>query len=239
MSEQNSSTENKKKKPSTLEGILNTTIGAAAIGASTAAFGTDALVTSAAFPAGGFLESRLAGKDFKTKNFRDEAITGALFSIPLVYGVNAMRQLPKTYGLDSMVNVLGYSLPASALAVGALSFASIPLFNAVYYPIKYIIDNKSFNGLAKDFKENYWKGTIRGLYLGVPWAATIAASVALPALSPYLFPILAGFEVAYRVILSKEKLKYLKMLNPLTYIPDFLKPNTWFRSKTPEPAYVH
>ena len=39
-----------------------------------------------------------------------------------------------------------------------------------------------------------------------------------------MFPILAGFEVAYRVILSREKLNYAKLLNPFTYVPNFVNP---------------
>lgn len=237
MTEQNHN--GKGKKLSLLEKIANTAVGAAAIGASTAVFGRDGTVTTGSFPAGGFLESRLAGKEFKTKNFRDEAIAGALFSVPLITGVNAIRQVPQAYGLDGLVNVLGYSIPTAALAVGALSFAAIPLLNAFYYPIKYVVDNKSFKGLGKDMKENYWKGTVRGLYLGIPWAGTVAASVAMPAFAPFLFPVLAGFEVAYRVILSKYKLDYKKLLNPLNYMPDFLKPWKWFRNHAPAPSYAH
>ena len=148
------------KKPSGLESLVNSSLGTAAIAASTALFGTDGLVVSASFPVGGFLESRLSSKPFTSKNFRDEAIAGALFTVPIWYGVNAMRQLPKTYGLDGIVNFLGYSIPTSAIAVGALSFAAIPLFNAIYYPIKYLVDKKTFKCLKEDLVKSdiYYKG---------------------------------------------------------------------------------
>ena len=225
----------KKPKQTTLEGavneswdatkaLTNTIVGSGAISAATKFFGLDGLVTAAAFPAGGFIESRLAKKPFTGKNFRDEAITGALFTPAVWYGVNALREIPKAAGLDGLVNVLGYSVQTAALATGALTFASIPLFNALYYPLKYAVDNKTFKGIGKDFKENYWKGTKRSLYLGIPWAATVAASVAMPVLYPYLFPVLAGFEVLYRLILSKENLNYAKLFNPFTYVPNFLNP---------------
>lgn len=233
--EKNQAEGKEKPKPTTLEGAVNeswhatkastnTLVGTGAIAASTKFFGLDGLVTAAAFPVGGFIESRLAKKPFTSKNFRDEAITGALFTPPLWYIVNALREIPKAAGLDGLVNVLGYSVPAAALAAGALSYASIPFFNAIYYPLKYLVDNKTFKGIGKDFKENYWKGTKRSLYLGIPWAATVAASVAMPALYPYLFPVLAGFEVLYRLVLSKENLNYAKLFNPFTYIPNFVNP---------------
>ncbi len=207
-------------------GLINSTIGAAAIGASTALFGLDGLIFSSAFPAGGFIESKIMdkSKSFTAKNFRDEAITGALFTAPLWYGTNTLRQIPKSLGIDGLVNILGYSIPASALAVGGLTFAAIPLFNSIYYPIKYVVDNKTFKGIGKDFKENYKKTLGRALALGVPWAGAVAASVAMPSLYPFLFPVLAGLEVAYRVALSKEKLNYAKLLNPFTYIPKFANP---------------
>ena len=188
-------------------GLVNSAIGLGAIGVATKFFGLDGLVTALSFPVGGMIESKLANKPFTSKNFRDEAIAGTLFTVPLWYGVNALR-----------------SLTTSPLTVGALTFASVPLFNAIYYPLKYLVDNKTFKGMTTDFKKYYWKGTKRGLILGVPWAGAVAASVAYPVLYPFLFPILAGFEVAYRVILSKENLNYAKLLNPFTYIPNFVNP---------------
>jgi hypothetical protein len=101
----------------------------------------------------------------------------------------------------------------------------IPALNAVYYPVKYIVDNKTFKGVGQDFKKNYWQGTKKSLfYLGIPDAMAVGASVAYPVLMPYLFPILAGFEVAFRIVLSTEKLNCSKLLNPMTYVPNFLNP---------------
>ena len=225
----------KQKEPATLEsavnensqlikGMANTAIGTGAIALATKYFGLDGLVTALSFPVGGMIEKRLLEKkegesaeeyekrkQFKSNNFRDESIAGAAFTVPLWYGVNYERLIPGALGLEGIANAIG---------VGALTFATIPLFNAVYYPIKYLADNKTFKGIGKDFKENYWKGTKRSmLTLGLPYSAVVAASVALPSFAPYLFPVLAAFEVAYRVVLSKEKLDYAKLLNPFTYVP--------------------
>ena len=231
--------EDKPKQPSTLESavteswngikaLTNTGIGAAAIYGASRFFGLDGLVTALSFPYGAMIENNLIKgkkKPYTSKKFRDESIAGAAFTVPLWYGVNALRQIPKAFGLDGLVNILGYSMPLSALAVGGLALASIPLLNVAYYGIKYLADNKTFKGIGKDFKENYWKGTKRSLfYLGLPWAGTVAASVAFPWMAPILFPILAGFEAAYRVVLSKEKLNYWKLLNPLNYVPKIINP---------------
>lgn len=231
----------KKKQPTSLESAINesgdvvkaaanTLAGTGAVAGAIALFGLDGLVTALSFPIGGMIEKRaMAEKDeskkqFTSRHFRDESIVGALLTPALWYGVNAMRGIPKAFGLDGLINVLGYSIPASALAVGGLTFASIPLFNAAYYPLKYLIDNKTFRGMGKDFKQHYWEGTKRSLYLGIPWSAAVAASVAAPALYPLLFPALAAFEVLYRIVLSKEKLDYAKLLNPFAYLPKFANP---------------
>src|SRR3989338_1447713 len=210
------------------KGTANTAIGSGAIALATKYFGLDGLVTALSFPAGGMIEKRLLArkdgesdgdyekrKKFTGSNFRDESIAGAAFTVPLWYGVNYERLIPGALGLEGMANVLG---------VGALTFATLPLFNAVYYPIKYLADNKTFKGMSKDFKENFWKGTKRSLYLGVPYSAAVAASIAVPGLYPFLFPLLAAFEVGFRVVLSKEKLDYSKLLNPFTYVPNFMNP---------------
>ena len=218
-------------------GFANTLVSGVSLGASYALFGLDGLVTAASFPIGGFIEKRLLAKkkdeskeeydlrkQFKSKNLRDESIGGALFTVPLLYGVNLLRRIPQYLGIDGLVNVLGYSIPASALAVGGITLASTPLFNAVYYPITHFVNNKTFKGAWQDLKEQYKRTLGRSLVLSAFWAGTVAYSVAMPAFYTSLFPVLAGFEVAYRVILSREKLKYLKLLNPFTYVPNWANP---------------
>ena len=229
--------EEKPKQPTTLESAVNESwhatkastnalVGTGAIGAATALFGLDGLVTAASFPIGGLIESRLAGKPFTSKNFRDEALAGALFTPPLWYGIETIKQVPKAFGLDGVVtNILGASVPISPFIVGGLALGALtPALTALYYPLQYAIQNKSFKGIGKDFKENYWKGFKRTLPLTALTSAAIGATYALPYLAPYLFPALAVANIAYRVLLSKEKLNYSKLLNPLTYIPNFLNP---------------
>lgn len=240
MAEDNSHPEGKKEKKTTnsesaakeikdgISAATNVAVGTAAVGASASLFGLDGLVTALSFPLGGMVEQKIRadGKgQFTSKNLRDESIAGALFTPALWYTVKTIQNVPKAYGLDGIVNMLGASIPASALAIGGLSLASIPLLNALYYPIKYLADKKTFSGIGKDFQKNYWSGTRRSLiYLGLPTAAAVAASSTLPLLAPYLFPILAGLEIAYRIVLSKEKLDYSKLLNPLAYLPNFANP---------------
>lgn len=226
----------KEEKQKSLEGILktpfNVAVGSAVLAGAYALGGLDWLVTTASFQIGAFIENRLikekkneekdkAKKPYTSSTFANEAIGGLGFTVPLVYGVNFERALPQALGIDGLVNILGYSVPAAALAVGGLTFATIPLFNLVYYPITHLAHKKTFKGMGEDLKKNYWKDLPRSMALGIPWAAAVAASVAMPAWYPFLFPVLAGFEVAYRLVLSREDLDYKKLAkyaNPLYYL---------------------
>src|SRR3989338_6810083 len=214
------------------KGLINSAIGTAAIGASTALFGLDGLVTAASFPYGGMIEKRLmvekdeSKKQFTSKNFRDESIVGALLTPPIWFGVETVKQIPKAFGLENVVtNILGYSVPVSPFVVGGL-FAGVlaPAITALYYPLDYLIKNKTFKGIGKDFKDNYLKGLKRTIPLSAITSAVVGTAYALPYVAPYLFPALAVANVLYRIFLSKEKLNYAKLLNPFTYLPKFANP---------------
>ena len=214
-----------------LKGFTNSALGIAAIGASTALFGLDGLVTALSFPIGGMIEKRLmveeeeSKKQFKSRNFRDEAIAGALFTPAIKYGLETIKQLPKALSLDGMVtNILGASVPISPLVVSGLFFGLSPALTALYYPLQYIIQNKTFKGIGKDFKKYYIKGLIRTLPLTVLTSAAVGVTYALPYLASYLFPAIAVSNVLYRLFLSREKLNYSKLFNPFTYIPNFANP---------------
>lgn len=209
-------------------GLVNSAIGTGAIGVATALFGLDGLVTALSFPVGGMIEKRLMKepKPFTSKNFRDEAIAGALFTPPLWYGLETVKQIPKVFGLDDVAaNILGTSVPISPFVVGGLALGVLtPALTALYYPLQYVIQNKTFKGIGKDFKENYWKGFKRALPLTALTSGIVGTAYALPYVAPYLFPAIAVANVAYRVLLSKEKLNYAKLLNPFTHIPKFANP---------------
>ena len=163
--------EKKEEKKSTLDsvvntiwnGIVNPVIAAGAIGASTALFGMDGLSVSSSFPAGRAI-TEFTRKDGKgkltTENLRDESIAGALFTPAVVYGVEAVKNIPKAFGLEGMVtDVLGYSVPVAPLVVGGMAgLALTPVLNALYYPLQYLIQNKKFKGMGEDFKKNYFNG---------------------------------------------------------------------------------
>lgn len=226
-----------KKQPTALEGAVNeswsaikgtanTFVGTGAIAGATALFGLDGLVTAASFPIGAKISHGLAGKEFKSKNFRDEAIAGALFTPPLWYGVEAVKQVPKAFGLEGTVaNILGASVPISPFVVGGLTFGVLtPALTALYYPLQYIIKNKTFKGIGKDFKENYLKGLVRASPLTALTSAAVGITYATPYLAPLLFPALAVANVLYRVLLSPEKIEYKKLFYPSTYLPNFINP---------------
>lgn len=220
-----------KGNESGLEKIVNISIGAAAIGTSYALFGTPGLFISSLSPLSGKIVNSMAGQEFKSRNFRDETIGGLLTTPIVVYTFDAIKNIPRYLGIDGVVNVFGNYIPAYSLAVGGLTLAAIPLYNAITYPLKYLIKNKSFRGFGKYFKENYWKDTKKALgYLGLPAAAAVALSATIPSVVPFLLPVYFGLGVAYRAITSGLKLDYKKFF-------DFINP--FKHTKTPKPAYVH
>ncbi|MBI2559143.1 hypothetical protein HYW20_07525 [Candidatus Woesearchaeota archaeon] len=213
-------------------GLINSAIGTAAIGAFAALFGLDGFITALSFPYGGMIEKRLMAekdeskKQFTSRHFRDESIVGALITPPILLGVEAAKQLPKALGLENVVaNILGYSVPVSPFIVGGLFLGALsPAITALYYPIDYLIKNKTFKGIGEDFKKNYLKGLMRTIPLAAMLSTAVGATYALPYLAPYLFPAIGVANVLYRIFLSKENLNYAKLLNPLTYIPKFANP---------------
>jgi len=227
-----------KKQPSALESAVdeswhaiksstNNIIGTGAIAGATALFGLDGLVTAASFPIGAKISYGLSGKEFKTNNFRDEAIAGALFTPPLWYGVQAVKHVPKALGLEGTVaNILGATVPISPFVVGGLTAGLLgPVLSALYFPLQYVIKNKKFSGLTKDFRENYWSGLKRNLPNTLLSSAAVGLSYAIPALAPYLFPALAVSSVLYRMMMSTEgKVEYKRLLYPSTYLPNFINP---------------
>ncbi len=229
--------EEKPKQPTTLESAVNESwhatkastnslVGTGAIAGATALFGLDGLVTAASFPIGGRIVKKASGKEFTTGNFRDEAIAGALFTPPLWYGIEAIKQVPKAFRLDDIVtaNILGTSVSISPLVAGLTFGVLTPALTALYYPLQYVIQNKTFKGIGKDFKENYLKGLIRASPLTALTSAAVGAAYATPFLAPYLFPAVAVANILYRVLLSPEKLEYKRLFYPSTYLPNFLNP---------------
>ncbi|MBI2655859.1 hypothetical protein HYX06_05565 [Candidatus Woesearchaeota archaeon] len=207
------------------KGIANTFIGAGAIGASYALLGTTGLAIASAAPLSGRIVTKLAGNDYTGRNFRNDTLAGAV-TAPLFVGIlNAVTRLPRYYGIDGLVNILGASIPAYSLGVAGFTLAAIPFFTALTYPIGYMVRNKTLKGIGKDFSENYWKSTKKTmLYLGLPGAALVSLGATLPYLAPYLAPIYFGLGIVSRAMNSKEKLDYKKLFNPSTYLPNFLNP---------------
>lgn len=222
----------KPKGPTTLDrvvndiwnGIANPVIAAGAIGASAALFGIDGLAVSASFPVGRAIVeyARADGKgQFTTAKLRDEAIAGLAF-VPLVkYGIDATKQIPKAFNLDDIVtfNILGNAVSISPVVAGAAGLVLTPLVTALYYPLQYIIQNKTFKRIGEDFKKNYMKGLIRTAPLTIVTSVAVGISYAMPFLAPYLFPFLALTNIAYRMQLSPEKLSIWKLAILPVYMP--------------------
>ena len=230
----------KEKKPTTLEniakefksGVIEPVIAAGALAASDWLFGIDGLLIAASFPLGRAIVE-YARKDRKgeitTAKLRDESITGALFAPAVLYGVNAVHNLTKASGLDGLVtNILGYSVPVSSIVAGGLAFGVLtPLLAALYYPLSEAVEHKTLNPktIFADFKKNYVRGLIKTLpltaltsiaigatYTGASYTIPFLASY-LSFLAPYLLPaVIAVSNIGYRILLSPEKISYVKLL---------------------------
>ena len=149
--------EGEKPKQTTLDrvisemwnGIANPAMAAGALGASYALFGLDGLSVASSFPVGMAI-AEYARKDGKgqitTAKLRDEAISGALFTPALWYGIEAVKQAPKIFNLEDIVtfNILGASLSISPVVAGLTFGVLTPALNALYYPLQYLIQNKKF-----------------------------------------------------------------------------------------------
>ena len=197
-------------------GIVNPLIAAGAIGASYRLFGRDGLILALSFPLGRslFEYAKADGKGKLTSgDVRDESISGAVFTGLTKYGVGAVNQVPKAFGLEGMVtDILGYSVSTGALAVGAATGLVLnPLLNAVYYPLQYLIQNKTFKGMGQDFKKNYVSSLIRTAPLSAITSVAVGLAYTMPAFVPFLFPYFALSGIAYRVLMSPEKINYLKL----------------------------
>lgn len=228
--------EEKPKQPSTLESVVteswngtkaltNTALGAGAIAGAGALYGLDGLVTGIAFPFGSRILSKLKGEEFGYNKFRDEAIFGSLWAPISINAISGVKQLPKAFGLDSIVaNIYGQSVPlTSALTAGAItSGLLVPALLGLYYPMEYIIKNKTLRGVGKHLKENYYKGLKQTLPLNIFIGLAVAANYAMPFLAPYLFPALAASTVLFKIFASKGegKVEYKRLLYPSTYLPN-------------------
>jgi len=230
-----------KPKPTTLESAVdeswhaakaatNTLLGIGATAGAIALFGLDGLILTSSFPIGRaiFEYSKTDGKGkFTSGNFRDESISGAIFTGLAKYGVDGVKQVPKAFGLEgSVTNIIGYPVSTGALAVGAATGLVLnPLLNALYYPLQYLIQNKTFKGMSQDFKKNYVNSLIRTAPLSALTSVAVGLTYAIPALAPLLFPYFALSGIAYRVLMSPEKISYKKLgyslLSPV-YAPFYL-----------------
>lgn len=214
-----------------VKGAANIVLGAAAIGGSYALYGLDGLVLSSSFPIGRWIYDSTKAKKNKdektsfTATFRDESISGALFTVPTKIGLDATYNVPKAYGLDGMVtDIFGYTVPVSPLVVaGVTGLILNPLLNAVYYPLKYVVQNKTFKGVGEDFKKNYVSSLIRTAPLSIITSIAVGLAYAMPAFAPLLFPYFALSSIAYRVFMSPKKINYAK--------PSYAKP-----ALTPAPS---
>lgn len=192
--------------------------GSSLLSSSSLLSGLDAAVITASFPLGRVLVNSLTGRPTTEKDIRDQAAAGLAFTGAVIGGVKAVQYAPKAFGLeDTVANILGYSMPAAPLLVAGLNFAVLtPALNTIFYPLQYFVQHKKFEGMGKDFKNNYLKSLAWTLPVNLFASGVLAAGYyGVPFIAPYLFPLLALANIGYYVFASPDISYKKKLLAPV------------------------
>ncbi len=145
----------------------------------------------------------------------EESVKATTMLPAVFYGVNLTRAIPQLFRLG---NISPYVVGATAL--GALT----PLLSAFSHFTGYAIENKTFKGISKYFKENYKKDLIKRLPLSILGATAMGVTYAYSTLAPYLFPFLAATSMFYNALIEEGKVMYRRLFYLSTYVPNFLNP---------------
>lgn len=182
---------------------------------------------------GRVVRSRMANqfRDIPTTSEKvlEESVKATTMVPAIFYGVNFVRGIPKVFRLDDIaLNISNYALPISPFVVGAAAVGALtPLLSAFSHLTGYAIENKTFKGIGKYFKENYKKDLIKRLPLSVLGATAIGVTYAYSALVPYLFPFLAATSMFYNALIENGKVMYRRLFYLSTYLPDPINPVRW------------
>ena len=105
--------------------------------------------------------------------------TAAVVGAGLYYGSQTASNIPKSFGLESVVSGAFGSL--GNLGVGAATFGLLTLgLPLLYYPASHILNEGTMEGILTDLKKNYFKHPVEKTILN-----TISSLVAMDAYSGY------------------------------------------------------
>lgn len=207
--------EEKPKQPTTLENIVSEStsaakslIGAGALATAGLFYGAGGLAVAASRPVGALMVQE------KVK-FMNESLYG-LVQVP-VFSALFNTSLNAASSLDSIVNVMGYSMHTAPLIAGGIVLAAAPIITTLLYPVGYFIFRGSFKGLREDAKKRYGKHIKdTAKYFCLPMAIATAAATVYTGLVPYLLPLAAAANLFYRLG-TAEKYYFKNLMKPITY----------------------
>lgn len=107
-------------------------------------FGRDTAILSGAQIASDYTASLQRGKKYTAGNFLESAALGTAVTVPLETMFRSVNRIP----LTSPMNYV-----SKAALWGGVCY---PIYNAMYLPVAYLVRNRTFKGMGKYIKENYW-----------------------------------------------------------------------------------
>lgn len=139
------------------------------------------------YPLSGRARNKKEGKPFTSADYRNEFMKGGLGALLTTGSVWTAKEVAKSY-VGTSVNVLGAALPYSAVVGGALTLGLTGVIAPIYQMGKYLIDNRKFEGMWKDYLKRDGQGII---YRGLINAGLVGASLTFTGFAPFLYPALA------------------------------------------------
>jgi hypothetical protein len=172
--------------------------------------GRDGIIGPPSFAAG---EKFVKGRDFTTKNFRDEMISGSIQTGGIIYPAYAMMNAAQQ-GIVSAVSATSYAQYAAAAGIAGRVLLNFPIYFPIaiggYYIVDHLVKKRTFKGLYSETIKPNFKTDLKNAskYLALPVLANaLFAPLALQV------PIAVGLTFAYKVLLgwkdrSKSEYKY-------------------------------
>ena len=105
---------------------------------------TDTAILSGAQIASDYTTSLQKGKKYTAGNLLESAAIGTVITGPLEAMFSAVNKMPLNTPLDYVTKA------------GVWGGIVYPVFNGFYLPVAYLIRNRTFKGMGKYVKENYW-----------------------------------------------------------------------------------
>lgn len=166
--------------------------------------GRDGIVGPLSFTAG---EGWVQGRDFSTKHFRDEMISGAIQTAAVIYPAYKYMNMAQQAIVNS-VSATSFSQYANAAGIIGRSILNVPVYFPLailgYYAIDHLVKKKTFRGLySETIKPNFKKDLKNSyLYLGLP---VLLNALFMPAV--FQVPGAALLTFIYKIMMSGKQKK--------------------------------